>query len=259
MGLLDKILKRRPKADEVSPGGSQIYHYEEQENQGFRPPQEYGKYADTVIKHFEEQFPGRESFVFHELISDLVHIDVNIMKPTEEDDFYVMYTTGMSDLPMTLPEEIADREDLKYGELFMFLPDTWNPGGPGADTTSMTEEEYWPIRIIKFLARFPHEYNTWLGSGHTIPNGAEYEPLAENTKLGGVVLTQSGGDIGTATAEDGTEINIFMVVPAYQEEIEYKLKYGMEALDKKFIEGALPVVLDIHRPNFCADFKERLD
>ncbi len=33
-----------------------------------------------------------------------------------------MYTTGMSDMPMTLPEEIADREDLKHAELFMFLP-----------------------------------------------------------------------------------------------------------------------------------------
>ncbi|MFQ8729788.1 MAG: suppressor of fused domain protein [Enterocloster bolteae] len=25
--------------------------------------------------------------------------------------------------------------------------------------------EYWPIRLIKYLARFPHEYSTWLGWG----------------------------------------------------------------------------------------------
>ena len=31
---------------------------------------------------------------------------------------------------------------------------------------------------------------------------------------------------------------------------------GMEALDKRFSEGNLPMVLDIHRPNLCADFKE---
>ncbi|MFQ8729786.1 MAG: suppressor of fused domain protein [Enterocloster bolteae] len=46
-----------------------------------------------------------------------------------------------------------------------------------------------------------------------------------------------------------------MVVPAYREEIEYKLEYGMEALDKRFSEGNLPMVLDIHRPNYCADFR----
>lgn len=259
MGLLDKLLKKRPKTDEVSPGGSPIYRYEEKEDTGWRPPEEYGKFAEKITAHFEALFPDRESFVFHELISDLVHIDVNIMKPKEENDYYVMYTTGMSDLPMTLPEEIQDREDLKYGELYMFLPSTWNPGEPGAVDTDMPESEYWPIRMIKFLARFPHEYDTWLGGGHTIPNGPEYSPLCEGTEMGGIVLVQSGGDIGTMKTEEGEEVNFFMMIPAYKEEIEYKLKYGMEALDKKFSEGNLSIILDIHRPNYCEDFKEILD
>ncbi|MDY5475466.1 MAG: hypothetical protein SPG10_00505 [Enterocloster clostridioformis] len=30
--------------------------------------------------------------------------------------------------------------------------------------------------------------------------------------------------------------------------------YG-EALDKRFSDGDLPMVLDIHRPNLCEDFK----
>ena len=47
--------------------------------------------------------------------------------------------------------------------------------------------------------------------------------------------------------------------PAYKEEIEYKLKYGMGGLSQRFAEGKLPVVLDVHRPNFCEDFKEILD
>ena len=46
-----------------------------------------------------------------------------------------------------------------------------------------------------------------------------------------------------------------MVVPAYREELEYKLEYGMEALDKRFCDGNLPMVLDIRRPNYCEDFK----
>ena len=81
-------------------------------------------------------FPNGRNLSYHELISDLVHIDVNIMRPTEERPYYVMYTTGMSDMPMTLPEEIADRGGFKgYAELFMFLPgsgiqekpDSWIP------------------------------------------------------------------------------------------------------------------------------------
>ena len=64
-------------------------------------------------------------------------------------------------------------------------------------------------------------YHTWLGWGHTIPNGAEYGPLCAETEMGGVVLVQTGGDMGSMQAEDGTEINFYMVVPVYREEIEY--------------------------------------
>ena len=118
MGFLDKF-KKKPQ---TSPGGSPIYRYEEPEKQGWRPPTAYGTYAEEISAHFEELFPGRECFVFHEIISDLVHIDVNIMRPTEKQSFYVVYTTGMSDLPMTLPDEIADREELEYAEVFLLLP-----------------------------------------------------------------------------------------------------------------------------------------
>ena len=61
------------------------------------------------------------------------------------------------------------------------------------------------------------------------------------------------------TTEDGKTICFYMLIPAYKEEIEYKLKYGMEGLSQRFAEGKLPVVLDVHRPNFCEDFKEILD
>lgn len=261
MGLLDKIFKNREKAqpDELSPGGSPIYHYEEEEDKGFRPPEVFGQFAEEIEAHFSALFPDRESFVFHELISDLVHIDVNILKPSPKADYYVMYTTGMSDMPMSLPDGYEDRADLKYGELYMFLPSSWNPGDVGQVSSDISDSEFWPIHMIKYLARFPHEYRTWLGAGHTIPNGPDYEPLCADTKMGGVVLVQTGQDLGSLTTENGTIINFYMMIPAYQEEIEYKLKYGMEALDQKYSEGNLPMILDIHRPNYCEDFKERLD
>ncbi|MFQ8729787.1 MAG: hypothetical protein ACLSAC_04370 [Enterocloster bolteae] len=45
----------------------------------------------------------------------------------------------------------------------------------------------------------------WAG-GHTIPNGADYGPLcAGYLRWAAVVLVQTGGDMGTMEAEDGTE------------------------------------------------------
>ncbi len=259
MGILDKFHKKKQtKPPEVSPGGSTIYRYKTPEDRGWQPPRSVRCYGEEVTEHFQALFPNRKAFVFHELISDLVHIDINILQPTEKDDYYVLYTTGMSDLPMTLPGEIADREDLKYCELYLFLPGGWNLGKTGDLNSDLPASSYWPIGLLKFLARFPHDYKTWLGWGHTVPNGPQYAPLAEDVDFGGAALAQPSC-VPPLKSKDGAEVKFYMVIPAYREEIEYKLKYGMEELGKRFAEGGLSLVLDPHRPNLCAGFTEVLD
>jgi len=244
MGMLDRFKKKK---DEVSPGGSTIYKYDEVGDKEWRAPVAYGEFAEDVNKHFETLFPGRETFVFHEIVSDLVHIDVNVMKPSEKDNFYVIYTTGMSDLPMSVPEELKDHEDLSYAELFMFLPASWDPGELLAISTDMPYENFWPIQWIKFLARFPHEYKTWLGWGHTIPNGADYEPILDDSEMSGMLLDEPNENFSPITVKGGTKLHFYMVVPVSKAETEYKLEYGMEALTEKFAEQDLPLVIDIHR------------
>ncbi|MCI9331627.1 MAG: suppressor of fused domain protein [Oscillibacter sp.] len=270
MGFLDKFKKKKaspartqkegvaPETEEYTPGGSAVYRYKTPENQGFRPPEDVCVSMEAVEKHMEEIFPGGESFVYHEILSDLVHIDVHVLRGPREEDGAVLYTTGMSDLPMSLPEEIADREDLKYAELYMILPGGWDLGREGSNPKDLPYERFWPIQMLKFLARFPHEYKTWLGWGHSIPNGPDYAPVCEGVGFGGAVLAQPTL-VPPLETEEGKKISFYMVIPAYKEEIEYKLKYGMEGLDQRFAEGKLPMMLDVHRPNLCADFKEILD
>lgn len=253
MGFFDRFRKKK----DISPGGSKIYRY------GAEPdyteiPEESGKYAQEVTARFEKLFPGRQSGVLREVVSEYVQLDVHILRPTAEQNFFVVYTTGMSDRPMTIPQDIPakDRESLELAELYMMLPGDWKleEGAPP------TQEVYWPILLMRFLARFPHEYKSWLASGHTVPNGPDYDPYDASTALGGAVLVGGGeGELGHLTAKDGRRINLLCVMPAYKEEVEYKLKYGMEALDKLFQAHEVSPVLDIHRPNLCADFKEVLD
>ncbi|MEY8386957.1 suppressor of fused domain protein [Oscillospiraceae bacterium 38-13] len=262
MGFLDRFKKKKedraaPKTKEYSPGGSAIYRYAAPEDQGFRPPEDVCVSMEAIEKHMESIFPGWGGFVYHEIMSDLIHVDVHILQEPEG-EAYVLYTTGMSDLPMSLPEELADREDLKFAELYMILPGDWDVGEAGRNTKDMPYESFWPIQMMKFLARFPHEYKTWLGWGHSIPNGPDYAPVCEGLGFGGALLTQPSL-VPVLTTEEGKEISFYMIVPAYKEEIEYKLKYGMEELDKRFMEHKLPMMLDIRRPNYCADFHEVLD
>ena len=202
-------------------------------------------------------FPGRESKVLHEIVSDLVHVDIHVMWPTAEEPFFVVYTTGMSDLPMTIPTEIPPkhRKDLELAELYLFRPGSW----PLSMGSVPEESAYWPIGLLKAMARFPHQYQTWLGYGHTVPNGPQYAPLHPSVGFGGVVFNCGTGPLSTATAQDGRLLHFYQLIPLYKEEIEYKLKYGMEGLQKVFEEKGLEPVLDPKRPNFCADFKEVLD
>ena len=255
MGFLDKLFGG--KKGKVTPGGSPIYRYDTPEDCGLRTPKESGVYAPEVEARFEELFPGRESRVLHEIVSDLVHVDVHVMWPTEEQNFFVVYTTGMSDLPMTPDPSIPpqDRKNLELAELFLFLPGDW----PLSKEGMPPENAYWPIRILKFMARFPHEYHTWLGYGHTMPNGPDYAPLDDSVGFGGVVFSGGDGRLGRLDTKDGRRLSLLHLIPAYKEEIEYKLKYGMGALMKRFQEQDVPVILDPDRPNLCPDFKEILD
>lgn len=64
---------------------------------------------------------------------------------------------------MTVP----DPEVPRYAELVISLPPFW----PLDEQSWRDERHYWPVRLLKTLGRLPHEYDTWLGVGHTIPNG----------------------------------------------------------------------------------------
>ncbi|MFR1994420.1 suppressor of fused domain protein [Ruminococcus sp.] len=66
--------------------------------------------------------------------------------------------------------------------MLLCLPPDWN-------LDSEAEKDYWPIRLLKQLARLPLECDTWLGWGHTVDN---QEPFAENTALSGSMLLDPG-------------------------------------------------------------------
>ncbi len=252
MGLLDFL---RKKKQEVSPGGSNIYRYgEQQESDKLRLPEQERVYAQEVEEHFEAIFPGRETRVIHEILSEFVHIDLHVMWPTADQPFYVVYTTGMSDLPMTVPPQV--KEDISRAELYILLPGDWpmEQFGPGAPMSVC-----WPITTLQFLARFPHAYKTWLAYGHTIPNGEDYAPFDPSVGFSAVLLNHGDGPLSSLEAKDGQRLFFYQVVPCYKEEIEYSLKYGKDKLDVLLRPLGAFGVLDPRRPNACPDFKEVLD
>lgn len=57
-----------------------------------------------VDAHIEQFFKDDEIFVLDEKVSEIIHSDVYVVKPSDQRPYYILMTCGMSALPMTIPE-----------------------------------------------------------------------------------------------------------------------------------------------------------
>jgi hypothetical protein len=198
---------------------------------------------DAITAHVEK-FWGPIESVFHEIVSDYVHVDVLFVSPTDDKPFRTFITSGMSDRPM------KGAEQKFYGELVISLPADW----PVDEASTKDERNWWPIGQLKYLARFPHQYDTWLDFGHTIPNGDPPEPFAENTAfccslICRPVLADEGCD-ELVVAADKT-IHFFSVIPIYRDEMEFALSHSSTELVHGLSEAGVTELLDVHRQSVC--------
>jgi hypothetical protein len=228
-----------------TPGGSVVYRHERVERG--RDLTDCDADAIEKIEAHIAKYIGEPANVFHEIVSDLVHIDVHIVGPTAARDWYTLVTSGMSDRPMTVPE---GAEDFRFAELMLSLPADWSTESLWkADLKD--ESLYWPIRLLKSLARLPHEYATWLGFGHTVPNGDPPVRYAPNTELCCALLLlpiTTDKAFHALDVRPGKTVRFYSVVPIYESEKEYKLKKGTSALTDCFDARGVTELLDPQRP-----------
>ena len=223
MGLFDVFKKRKNKQEQ--------YLYTESEME---------QYETYIAEQFGE-FDG----VFHEIVSPDIHLDVIIVPPTAENNYYKLITMGMGAYKMNVPDELSPYE-LERAELILYLPPTWNVG-------SDKEEDYWPIRQLKGTARIPVQCDTWLGYGHTVSADAENTPYADNTGFCSMMLLDgvnpSGEELNLRMESIG-KINFYQLFPLYKEELEYKQGTDADALLDLFNESDRTPIINISRKNY---------
>jgi hypothetical protein len=199
-----------------------------------------------IEQHIATHLPGPSS-VWHEIASDIVHIDVHLIGPTPTRNHHTLITMGMSYLPMTTPEEWAD---YRFAELMLCLPPEW----PLDDKALKDDANYWPIKWLKYLARFPHGNHTWFKSGHSIANGNPAKPFHRSTKLCGSVFLMPRTlpeAFHRLSVDADKTIHFLAVVPTYAEETQLKLDHGAEALEERFTAAGITELLNPKRPNVC--------
>ena len=191
-------------------------------------PEVYTEEEMEAVEGHIQQYFGKVENVFHELVSPDIHVDICMVPPTEERDYCTLVTMGMGAHRMNVPEELVEYK-LERAELAIALPADWK-----LDQESMKDEKwYWPIRLLKSLARLPINCDSWLGHGHTVENR---EPFADNTKLCTATLigpqdTEDGSEV--CTLPGGEEVNFYQVIPLYEDELDYKLEHDTDALLNK--------------------------
>ena len=198
---------------------------EEPQDEESGVPEVYTEEDMEAIERHIQQYFGKFENVFHELSSPDIHVDICVVPPSKEHDYYTLVTMGMGAHRMNVPEELAEYK-LERAELAIALPKDWKLKYEDLKN----ERWYWPIRLLKVLARLPIVSDTWLGFGHTMDNE---EDFAKGTKLCAAILTgpqdtEDGSEV--CVLPGGEEVNFYQVIPLYRDELEYKMAHDADAL-----------------------------
>ena len=199
------------------------------------------------------KYVGPVTNVFHELMSDLVRVDILVVGPRPGREFTTLVTCGMSERPMRVPiekpEDLGVVPELRYAELMLALPSDW----PLTDEAFQREENYWPVRWLKKLARLPHQHESYLGLGHTVPNGDPPRPFASNTQfccwfVDEPVLCL---DEFQKLRFGGKVVNFYGLVALYADEVALKLREGSGALIPRLDRGLISELIGLNRASVC--------
>lgn len=147
---------------------------------------------------------------------------------------------------MNVPDGL---EHLKLAEVYLCLPPEW----PISEEAFANEQNWWPIRLLKEIARMPHKFESWMTGLHTISNGDPPAPYAQGVAMCGAMLfvpLALPREFTELPLPGGDMIRIYSVIPLHADEMEFKVKRGGEELLKRFDERVdLTEVLDPARPS----------
>jgi hypothetical protein len=192
---------------------------------------------DEVIAYFSEHFGPVDELSVIEIVPTEPRIVVHAIPPSEERNHVTLFTTGMSDQPMTVP---PGEDAFQWAELFIQLPRDWN-------YRAIHDANHgWPVHWLRQMAQYPQLNDTWLGGPVAlVANGESPEPLAPNTKFT-TLLLMAEHDF---TSREGHKIHLYRMTPLYTEERQLEIDEGMPALMLAFDRHSTPFIVDLNRPN----------
>ena len=208
-----------------------------------REPELYTEGETAAITAHIEKYYGKIKTISHDNNPDGVCADICIIPPSIERDYYTLVTCGAGAHVMDVPEELKGY-DIERAELLICLPKDWKISEDG-------DAWQWPAHVLRWIAKIAAEPETWIGWGHTIGGGRSF---AGNTELCAAFLAAPQNvkkEAVRATLPNGEKVCFYLVIPIYQEELDYKIAHSADGLSARLADAGASFVVDPQRPNTC--------
>ena len=204
------------------------------------------KEVEKVSEYIVQQY-GEYGDVLHEIVSPDIHCDIVVVPPTKEQPYFKLVTMGAGAYKMKIPKSLKS-DMCDRAEYVIFLPKDWN-------LQSDNEEDFWPIRMLKTIARLTVNTEDWLCYSHTIQLTQDGRPVAENTGFNSCALLYSTGKNGQMVKPlklgfFGKKVTFYQLYPLYPEELKFKLDHSINELIER-LETEENLIINIHRKNYC--------
>jgi len=200
-----------------------------------------------IVETFIKENFGRYENIIHEIISDIIHIDVAVIEPNPAKDYYTLVTIG------TGAKKMNNIDAYNRVEIMIHLPRNW-------DIHSNEEKWYWPIRLIKSLSRLPFANDTWIGVEHTIQYNDNF---FVDTNFSGVILTPAfdpNKEYKTVTLKNNNKVHFIQVLPITIEEMQFKIENNCaELLIESLPHTDYNFIVDVNREMVVNELKSKLD
>jgi len=188
------------------------------------------------------EFLGDRFTVLSERTSRHIHLDVYVFAPSQAVPHVTLVTAGMSDLAMPVPGSDAH---LRM-ELMLALPHGWPGLDPLEGETLAQEENFWPLRLLKDVARYPSGFDAFLSWGHTVDGSAGHLDRGPSPFSGAVIGPPLGypPELMRAPTPRG-DVQLLAVMPLTPAEMAFKasLPSGGEALVDRMLAADVDAVI----------------
>ena len=193
--------------------------------------------SDQVVDYFSRNLGPVKPQSMQEIVPTGLPIAIHAIPPSEGRDHLTLFTTGMSEQPLDVPD---GGEAFRYAELMIELPGAWT-----LDKELLAEEVFrWPFDWLRTLARVPHDHETWLGPATIIAGSEPPEPIAPNSPFTSMLLLAES----EAKLTDRT-VQIYRMFPLYPEERQLEIDQGIPALLQAFDKKGIAMIYAHDRPN----------